>query len=64
MLLFSTISDDGEKKSVRRKIFVPQKDELAWDPKEFHKQELQNVYTSPNIVRVEHVRDRRGAYGI
>jgi hypothetical protein len=64
MLLFSTISDDGEKKRVRRKIFVTQKDELAWDPKKFRKQQLQDMYSSANDIRVEHVRDRKGAYEI
>lgn len=38
---------------------MTQKDELAWDPKKFHKQELQDMYSSPNVIRVEHVRDRK-----
>jgi len=61
MLLVVTIIDVGEKKSVWKKMFVPQKDQLAWDRKKFHKQNLQDLYSSPNIIRVEHVGKRRGA---
>lgn len=64
MLLFFTISDDGEKNSVWRKMSVPQNDKLAWDRKKIHKKDLQDLYSSPNIIRLEHVGKRRGAYGI
>ena len=63
-LLFSIISDDGEKQRAMRKVFVPQKDEIAWDWRKIHRQELRDLLSSTNIIRVENVRERRGACGI
>jgi hypothetical protein len=48
------------KKWVRRKIFGPKSDEITWERRRLHNEELYNVY-SPNINRVKKSRrDVRG----
>ena len=58
-----------------RRIFGPKRDEVAGKKRKFHNEELNDLYSSPNIVRViksrtrwaEHVapmRERRGVYRI
>jgi hypothetical protein len=62
---------------VLRGIFVPKKDEVTEEWRKLHNKELNDLYCSPNIIRViksrkmdgwkEHVtcmRDSRGAYRI
>ena len=34
------------------RIFVPKRDEVAGEWRKLHNEELNNLYTSPNIVRV------------
>jgi hypothetical protein len=38
--------------TVPRRIFGPKKDEVTWEWRKLLKEELYNVYSSPNIVRV------------
>jgi hypothetical protein len=40
-----------------RKIFGPKRDEVTEEWRKLHKEELNNLYTSPNIVRV--IKSRR-----
>jgi hypothetical protein len=35
-----------------RKIFGPKRDEVTWDWRKLHKEELYDLYSSPNSVRV------------
>jgi hypothetical protein len=37
---------------VLRRIFRPERDEVAGEWKKIHNEELNNLYSSPNIVRV------------
>jgi hypothetical protein len=37
---------------VLRRIFVPKRDEVTWEWRKLHNEELNNLYSSPNIVRV------------
>jgi hypothetical protein len=61
---------------VLRKIFGPKRDEVTQEWRRLHKEELQDPYSSPNIIRVIKsrrirwtgnvggTRDKRGAYRI
>jgi hypothetical protein len=49
------------KKWVRRKIFGPKSDETTWEQRRLHNEELYNVYSSPNIIRVNKSRRMRWA---
>jgi transcription termination factor 2 len=42
---------------VLRKVFGPKRDEVTWEWRKLHNEELNDLYTSPNIVRV--VKSRR-----
>ena len=37
---------------VQRRIFGPKRDEAIWDWRKLHKEELNDLYSSPYIVRV------------
>jgi hypothetical protein len=42
---------------VLRGIFGPEKDELTWELRKLHNEELHDLYSLPNIVRV--IKSRR-----
>jgi hypothetical protein len=42
---------------VLRRIFEPRRDEVRWEWRRMHKKELNDLYSSPNIVRV--IKSRR-----
>jgi hypothetical protein len=42
---------------VLRRIFGPRRDEVPWEWSRLHNEELNDLYTSPNIVRV--IKSRR-----
>jgi hypothetical protein len=44
-------------KRVLRRIFGPKRDEVREEWRKLHKEELNNLYSSPNIVRV--IKSRR-----
>jgi hypothetical protein len=46
------------KKWVRKKIFGPESDEITGKWRRLHNEELYNVYSSPNIIRVNNSRRR------
>jgi len=46
---------------VLRRIFGPRRDEIAGEWKKLHNEELNNLYSSPNIVRVMKSRRMRWA---
>jgi hypothetical protein len=60
----------------QRKIFGPKRDELTGEWRSLHKEELYDLYSSPNIIRgtrcrgkrctrhVEYVGMRKGAYRV
>jgi len=37
---------------VLRKIFGPRKDEVTWERRKLHNEEIKNLYSSPNIFQV------------
>ena len=61
---------------VLRRIFGPKKDEVAGEWRKLHNEELNDLYSSPNIVQViklrrirwaghvAHMGERRGAYRV
>jgi len=61
---------------VLRKIFVPRRDEVTGEWRSFHNEELNDLYSSPNIVRViksrrmrwaghvAHMGEERGVYRV
>jgi hypothetical protein len=42
---------------VRRRIFGPKRDEVTGDWRKLHDEELRNLYSSPNIIRM--IKSRR-----
>jgi hypothetical protein len=42
---------------VRRRIFGPKRDEVSGDWRKLHNEELYNLYSSPNIIRM--IKSRR-----
>ena len=58
------------------RIFGPKRDELTWESRKTHNEELNDLYSSPNIVRViksrrmrwaghvARMEDRRGVYSV
>ena len=42
---------------VLRRIFGPRRDEVTWDWRRLHNEEINVLYSSPNIVRV--IKSRR-----
>jgi hypothetical protein len=46
---------------VLRRIFGPKRDEVTGDWRKLHNEELHNVYSSPNIIRMIKSRRVRGA---
>jgi len=63
-------------KRVLRRIFGPERDEVTREWRELHNEELNDLYSSPNIVQViklrrmrwaghvEHMGDRMGIYRV
>jgi len=61
---------------VLRRIFWPKRDEIRWEWRKFHNEELNNLYSSPNIFRViksrimrwaghvARIGDRRGVFRV
>jgi hypothetical protein len=61
---------------VLRRIFGLKRDEVTWEWRKLHNEELINMYSSPNIFRVIksrrmrwaeyviHMRERRGVYRV
>jgi hypothetical protein len=60
---------------VLRRIFVPKRDEVTGGSRELHNEQLHNLYSSPNILRmikprmrwaghVARIGAKRNAYGI
>jgi hypothetical protein len=49
------------KNRVLRRIFGPQRDEVTEGWRRLHNEELQNLYSSPNIIRVIKSRSMRWA---
>jgi hypothetical protein len=45
---------------VLRRIFGPKRDEVTWEWKKLHDEELHDMYSSPNILRVIKSRIMRG----
>jgi hypothetical protein len=45
---------------VLRRIFGPKRDEVAGDWRKLHNDELHNVYSSPNLIRMIKSRRMRG----
>jgi hypothetical protein len=48
---------------VLRKVFGPKRDEVTGDWRKLHNEELNDLYSSPNIVRVVKSRRMRWAWG-
>jgi hypothetical protein len=48
-------------KRVLRRIFGPKKDEMTGDSRKLHNEELHNLYSSPNIIRMIKSRKMRWA---
>jgi hypothetical protein len=46
---------------VLRRIFGPKRDEVTGEWRKLHNEELHNVYSSPNIIRMIKSRRMRGA---
>jgi hypothetical protein len=46
---------------VLRRIFGPKRDEVTRDCRKLHNEELHNLYSSPNIIRMMKSRRMRGA---
>ena len=42
---------------VLRRIFGPRRDEVTWDWRRLHNEEINGLYSSPNVVRV--IKSRR-----
>jgi hypothetical protein len=54
----------GEKvfeKRVLRRVFGPKRDEVTWEWRKLHNEELNDLYSLPNIVRVVKSTRTRGA---
>ena len=59
-----------------RRIFGPKRDEVTWEWRKLHNEELNDLYSSPSIIwmiksrrmrcagHVAHMRDRRGVYRV
>jgi hypothetical protein len=47
---------------VLRRIFSPKRDEVMGDWRKLHNEELHNLYSSPNIIRMIKSRRMRWAY--
>jgi hypothetical protein len=43
---------EGRKLRVLRRVFGPRRDEVTGDWRRLHNEELNDLYSSPNIVRV------------
>jgi hypothetical protein len=41
---------------VLRRIFGPKRDEVTGDWRKLHNEELHNLYSSPNIIRIRRMR--------
>jgi hypothetical protein len=52
------------KNRVLRRIFGPRRDEVRGDWSKLHKDELHNLYSSPNIIRMIKSRRMRWALGV
>jgi hypothetical protein len=62
--------------TVLRRIFAPKRNEVTWEWRKLHNEELNDLYCSPNIIRVNKSRtirwaghvarmeERRGAYRV
>jgi hypothetical protein len=46
---------------VLRRVFGPKRDEVKWECRKLHKEELMDLYSLPNIVRVVKSRGMRWA---
>jgi len=68
--------NEGVENKMLRKLFGPKRDEVTGDWRRLHREELYDLYSSPNITRVIEPRrmgyagyvacmgDRRGAYRV
>jgi len=48
----SNLSDHDRRKLVLRRIFGPRRDEVTGEWRRLHNEKLNDMYSSPNIVRV------------
>jgi hypothetical protein len=48
---------EGVRERVLRRIFCPKRDEVTEDLKKLHNEELHNLYSSPNLIRM--IKSRR-----
>jgi hypothetical protein len=46
---------------VLRRIFGPKRDEVTGEWRKLHNEELHDLYSSPNIIRI--IKERRGEMG-
>jgi hypothetical protein len=63
MNLFDLVSDIRKEHRLRvlRRIFGPKRDEVKGDWRKLHNEELHNLYSSPNIIRMIKSRKMRWA---
>jgi hypothetical protein len=60
LLILLAVCSDGK---VLRRIFGPKRDEMTGDWRKLHIEELHNLYSSPNIIRMKKSRRIRRVGG-